>query len=765
MKNLTKKKTLLTAFAVSLLSFGAAAAFGIGDTKTAYAEDLARPMTYTETTAEQFYVYDGAGIRVDTSGIRFTSYVDADFHNTLTADGATVTYFATAKAVGGSVEQAKVIPFNKVLDENGNYALYTYINFDNVEANKTPEQVQAFYAQEFTTSTFAKVEKAGETIYYKAYFDGEISRCMRAVGNEAWLNWTQEDGYAQEDLTNYFTVGKRSNEITAYAFEDRVAFTMPEYTGTATEVDAYVGAEHHKATWNAEKAMFEIAGCTKVANYLSIFVDGKVYSTKMVAATELTKDTIANLKSAETGYYVLTEDVDMNSVEWRTDGKLFKGTLDGNGHTIKNFKPAGGFRNCGLVTTSVGAVIKNLNIHVKTNNWGSGVIGGVAGATTVENVNIVCDTLALGAYAVGGITSEVNGHLTVKNTTIIIKATSGESTHSGFIAGDTSHPSVPAGATGGNVILENVVCYCPTGQLTQPFVSANENYKALGTDSQAAVEGDDYIFCATQSDVMEAYKAGKVTEKFLTDVGVVVTYLDKENFDTLQTATTGYYILTEDIDMSQSEYKNWSPTATFSGTLDGNGHTISNFTASTSNYNKFFYWTGAGATIKDLDVHMTTNSIRGGLIGQVKGATTVENVNIVCDSLNVCYGGTIANVIQGELTVKDTNIIIKATTGTDTKSGFIAGGESNSHNVVVSNVVCYNPTSMATEPYVPNVTSNTLYTSIGTLGTHGAKAVKGEDYYLYQSTEALNAAAATLSDEFKALLKTYIEWTEPETPI
>lgn len=54
--------------------------------------------------------------------------------------------------------------------------------------------------------------------------------------------------------------------------------------------------------------------------------------------------------------------------------------------------------------------------------------------------------------------------------------------------------------------------------------------------------------------------------------GLIYTRADLEN---IKLDTTASYKLMNDIDLSS---KNWTPIQNFSGTLDGNGHVISNMT-------------------------------------------------------------------------------------------------------------------------------------------------------------------------------------------
>ena len=135
--------------------------------------------------------------------------------------------------------------------------------------------------------------------------------------------------------------------------------------------------------------------------------------------------------------------------------------------------------------------------------------------------------------------------------------------------------------------------------------------------------------------------------------------------------------LTADIDMSGQM---WSPTGTaFAGTLDGNGHKISNLTAATTgNYNYgFIPNTTAGAAICNLTFegieisHSGTSGVLGGLIGyHNSGSLTVQNVHLQNAELtctNKGAGGLIGAVGVADVTVSrcsfDGTVSGKAQTG------------------------------------------------------------------------------------------------------
>ncbi len=670
MRNFTKNKKLLTALGISCLSFGAAAVLSLAP-QTAFAEDaLARPTNATVADKADFYMHQGASVRVDTSGIRFLTYVDPDWHAELTENGATVTYFATAKAVGGSVEQAKEIPFTTTLNEDGNYTLCTYINFKNAENSMTNETLAALYAQDFTTSTFAKVVSADKTTttYYQAYaYEDEdgVVRSMRAVGNEAWLRWTsvEVDGFNKTDVEKYFTVGNRSTEETAYALTntDKVIFTMPNYSAGATTVTAYVGAEKYTATLNDDSGMYEITDCATTESNLSIFTDdgtNTVYSTKMMEAHELNSDTITDLQSATDGYYILTEDVDLATVLSETDDvwtptAVFHGTLDGNGHKISNLS------NSWLFNNIEGGKICNLVLDEIVMANESGKNNGAISATNlkkdveVSNVVIKVKTATPNRASVFGY--QESGTLTLSN--VVVEMPANATILKGLV---TSY-------VGGTQILDKVYGISKGGTLHSTNGDSTPTYyKADGETTPES--GVDYFIGDSIADVLDGETILGLDEDFKKVVvkGYGVVEIDENNIDLLETATDGYYILTKDITMTRTDWgKNRTSDGNFTGIFDGCGYTIEDFKNTRTNnfYNGFFPSLGNAIIQNVIFKNGTMGAYNNGFIAnKTKSATTPQLRNVFVE-VSITSGTGVGGLFapsDGNVTMENVVLYVKS---------------------------------------------------------------------------------------------------------
>ena len=106
-----------------------------------------------------------------------------------------------------------------------------------------------------------------------------------------------------------------------------------------------------------------------------------------------TVEDFLNIRKNPSAVYTLAADIDLAGVEFNgfcNDGNTsFTGTLDGAGHTVKNFNIESTGNDQGLFGKTSGATIKNIafvNFTIKANNH-VGIIG--QGSAYIENVAIV----------------------------------------------------------------------------------------------------------------------------------------------------------------------------------------------------------------------------------------------------------------------------------------------------------------------------------------------------------------------------------------
>ena len=203
---------------------------------------------------------------------------------------------------------------------------------------------------------------------------------------------------------NLFTEDVNFNVIIDERF-DQPDYNVVLWDGHSTELPAYDEATQ---TWT-------ISNPNQLAGFAKQVSEGKTFEGETV---------------------VLAEDINLNDKTWTPigwvttygDSKSFKGTFDGQGHAINNFRVA--YRNYGsglFFRVDGGATIKNLNVDEAwvTGKVGGNVVGIVAGyayqTVTFENITVT-NSLVSGYGKVGGIlgmaADPTGGNTTIKNCTV-----------------------------------------------------------------------------------------------------------------------------------------------------------------------------------------------------------------------------------------------------------------------------------------------------------------------------------------------------------
>lgn len=203
---------------------------------------------------------------------------------------------------------------------------------------------------------------------------------------------------------NLFTEDVNFNVIIDERF-DQPDYNVVLWDGHSTETPAYDEATQ---TWT-------ISNPNQLAGFAKQVSEGKTFAGETV---------------------VLANDINLNDKTWTPigwvttygDSKSFKGTFDGQGHAINNFRI--NYRNYGsglFFRVDGGATIKNLNVdQAFVTGYDSGnVVGIVAGyayqTVTFENITVT-NSLVSGFGKVGAIigmaADPAGGNTTVKNCTV-----------------------------------------------------------------------------------------------------------------------------------------------------------------------------------------------------------------------------------------------------------------------------------------------------------------------------------------------------------
>ena len=289
----------------------------------------------------------------------------------------------------------------------------------NLETGATDGDVKATFTQEILPNDPATLAVEDKTYQWMAmnYF--------LVPNNEAVITTSlrlYEDGNANpvRDLTVYSVPVQKNHRtnIVGNLFTEDVNFNViidehfdqPDYNvvlwdGHSTETPAYDEATQ---TWT-------ISNPNQLAGFAKQVSEGKTFAGETV---------------------VLDEDINLNDKTWTPigwvttygDSKSFKGTFDGRGHAINNFRID--YRNYGsglFFRVDGGATIKNLNVDqaMVTGQVPGNVVGIVAAYTyqtvTFENIHVT-NSYATGYGKVGGIigmaADPTGGNTTVKNCSV-----------------------------------------------------------------------------------------------------------------------------------------------------------------------------------------------------------------------------------------------------------------------------------------------------------------------------------------------------------
>ncbi|MCQ2202784.1 MAG: hypothetical protein MJZ27_11990, partial [Bacteroidales bacterium] len=410
---------------------------------------------------------------------------------------------------------------------------------------------------------------------------------------------------------------------------------------------------------------------------------------------KLTADIVVNENVLNPGTF------DLNGTpanEWTpigTSGNNFKGTFDGNGHTISGLYfnntsssnyPAGG-NYIGLIGYANGATIKNVVVkdsYLRGYDRVSGICGCAAGSTQITNCGY--EGYVSGNYSCGIAyiySASVENCYSVSNKPLAYKATTNcyhdNNKYTGSTANSTGKPS-EAFASGEVAFLLGDAWGQKIGTDALPIPGSDKVYKNTysgecpgegysNVDEHGVVTNRNHNFdedgVCTQcglhlistADQLYAFaakvNAGQTTlcAKLTADIVVNENVLNPGTFD-----------------LNGTPANVWTPIGTsskpFQGTFDGNGHTISglyfnNTVDNTDNYNIAFIGRANGATIKNVvvkDSYLRGRYTIAGICAEAYGSTTISNCGYegylyASNSASQAYGIVYNNSYTATVTV------------------------------------------------------------------------------------------------------------------
>ena len=478
--------------------------------------------------------------------------------------------------------------------------------------------------------------------------------------------------------------------------------------------------------------------------------------------TELIALARGELINSFTAYYQLANDITVNSDYWTPIGgngrDYFSGTFDGNGHTISGIKLSqAAFEYSGLFGI-VSGTVKNLGVDVKisgtgtagalagyvyegtveycyssgavsgTSGYTGGLIGYIRNATVHDCYSVATVTNTNSNGNTGGLVGNMfsNNVCTIKDCYAAGTVTSASSYRSGGIVGSQGG--------GSNNVLG---CYynssttkqSDTGKgfsVTSAKMKSQNTFTAWDFDYVWEIDGSTnsgypYLqlpITDTREDIELEGSGNEIDPYIITNETELIALARGE----LINSFTAYYQLANDITVT-SDY--WTPIGGngrdyFSGTFDGNGHTISGIKLSQAAFDYSGLFGVVSGTVKNLGVDAkisgaetagalagyvnegtveycyssgavsSTSGNTGGLIGYLYEATvhdcysvaTVTNTNS-----NGNTGGLVGNMFSNNVcTIKDCYAAGTVTSASSYRSGGIVGSQGGSSNNVLS---CY----------------------------------------------------------------------------
>ena len=206
------------------------------------------------------------------------------------------------------------------------------------------------------------------------------------------LTFTENDNLKNGTAKPYVMAYKYVDNEETSGVKQVVSFSGDVYTSATVEFKSLANEQEYHfvlfVTFNgSDKKIKTVSG--KTSNDVSREID---------SASSFEDNLVNDLD----GDFVLTDDIDFKKADseeldtvnlFSTEAKSFQGTLDGQGHTIKNFK-LGSATNTGLFGYLKGATIKNLvieNVVVSFTSKATSHIGALAGYainSNIENVTI-----------------------------------------------------------------------------------------------------------------------------------------------------------------------------------------------------------------------------------------------------------------------------------------------------------------------------------------------------------------------------------------
>ena len=771
--------------------------------KAVQAEETEKAGINIALTKSALYVGETASVQVKTTGATGCAYTVSD-ENVATIDNAgnitakaegTATVTVTATVNGEKLSKAVSVVVkpdwevsldcNSVtLDALASWGETTYENSATITASvlyRGEEQTGEHAVWSMDDTSIATVDggvitaqKVGETIVHASYEKGgrtyqaqtkvQVNPASIGAISDGVYEMPIEKDYAFSNVQGYDTI---PGEMQGVFIEIKGArYQLIAGNASAFSIPSRFSDRNIKIVVATDKAeaSFTVGTFIEIANY----------------------DDLTALYTSTGGYYKMTADIDMTGQDWSYPEKtIFSGVLNGNGYEIKGLTLTGEHGLFYEVENDI--TIMNLKLS-DVRMTGTATLGSLFATDKDANTNITVENVEVDATlsdtgVCGGLFGRVYGTTTLKNVTVHTYQASHDTTKGGALFGtltgklttesvtvysalwhttSKTAPTKPDGTTliapailqsGGKEVRLNFLSESDTydlkvqgGTATSAYVyylGSTERVEATVTTSgdELMAMGGKYIEILADKNGAKGYYYIPVDE---------TGYINQGNFYKLPYVSSGNVFLEEDIDFSQ--VTGWVQVSTpFSGTFDGQNHTISNFTG------RMFGEFTAKATAKNFKlVNASTNFAGQGLICDLmRAGSTLENVSIDVKLGYFEKSGAIARYMTDNVNLKNVSVLAFSTMAYN--QGFLAGFGTKGASANCND--CLFVVTNENGKLAPcGIRDGSFLNSVDEMGENYTKVLRGE-YALYNDPLAFmqSANGGELTETQKAIYDSHFK--------
>ena len=419
-------------------------------------------------------------------------------------------------------------------------------------------------------------------------------------------------------------------------------------------------------------------------------------------------------------HYRLAADIPLAAV-WTPIPNGFTGSFDGRGHSISGMTISGAADQAMFASIGTGGAVRNLALLNATVTATGNNAGSIAGTNQGEIANVFVTGTISGSTAVGGIAGSNTTGAVIINS-VSIAALSGTGTVGGIVGNN------PPGATVANSVALGTEIFRASGSVDSfgrisgtPGGSRVNNHARYNMSTPVALEPgvatrDGADITSTQwSDMYwwrnTAFLVGQAGNMSTADWDFMARHFPP-SVPVMPQGTTpdNPFLITNEAQLRmvgrgtgaysawnlQAHYRlttgitlagNWTPVpGTFTGSFDGEGHSIGGMTISGAADQAMFASIGTGGAVRNLALVNTIVTATGNNAGSIAGTNRglIENIFVTGTISGVAAVGGIAGNNTAGAVIRNSVTVVTAG-GTDTTGGIT--GNNYAGAAVVNSVV------------------------------------------------------------------------------